>query len=211
VENDTLPDMIRCRHIVASAVVAVTMIATATPAAAHTADGLAGGFAAGFAHPVSGFDHMLAMVAVGLWGAFLGRPLVTLLPVIFPTVMAFGGTLGMMQAPMVPVEIGIAISVIALGTAVALRWRAPVWLALFGVGFFAVFHGYAHGAELPSMANPVAFSAGFVVATGLLHIAGVAIGLIASRPWGSAVLQTFGAAIAIVGVTYLLVATGLLA
>ncbi len=199
--------MIPRNRVVVPAIIAASLLCTATPAAAHSAEGLSGGFFAGFLHPVSGFDHMLAMIAVGLWGAFLGRPLIGLLPVIFPTVMAFGGVLGMMGAAMAPVEIGIAVSVLALGTAVALRWRAPVWIASLAVGIFAVFHGYAHGAELPSMADPVAFSAGFVVATGMLHVTGIVIGLIALRPAGTAVVRALGASIALAGIYYLLVAT----
>ncbi len=199
--------MIPRNRVVVPAIIATFLLCTATPAAAHSAEGLSGGFFAGFLHPVSGFDHVLAMVAVGLWGAFLGRPLIGLLPVIFPTVMAFGGVLGMMGAAMAPVEIGIAVSVLALGTAVALRWRAPIWIASLAVGIFAVFHGYAHGAELPSMADPVAFSAGFVVATGMLHVLGIVIGLIASRPAGTAVVRALGASIALAGIYYLLVAT----
>jgi urease accessory protein len=198
--------MIPRNRVVVPAIIATFLLCTATPAAAHSAEGLSGGFFAGFLHPVSGFDHVLAMVAVGLWGAFLGRPLIGLLPVIFPTVMAFGGVLGMMGAAMAPVEIGIAVSVLALGTAVALRWRAPIWIASLAVGIFAVFHGYAHGAELPSMADPVAFSAGFVVATGMLHVLGIVIGLIASRPAGTAVLRALGASIALAGIYYVLVA-----
>lgn len=199
--------MIPRNRVVVPAIIATFLLCTATPAAAHSAEGLSGGFFAGFLHPVSGFDHVLAMVAVGLWGAFLGRPLIGLLPVIFPTVMAFGGVLGMMGAAMAPVEIGIAVSVLALGTAVALRWRAPIWIASLAVGIFAVFHGYAHGAELPSMADPVAFSAGFVVATGMLHVTGIVIGLIALRPAGTAVVRALGASIALAGIYYLLVAT----
>ncbi len=182
-----------------------------TPAWAHSGAALSGGFLAGFVHPLSGFDHLLAMVAVGLWGAFLGRPLIVLLPVVFPTVMAIGGALGMVGAPMPPVEFGIAISVVLLGSAVAFGWRAPVWLASFAVAIFALFHGYAHGAELPSMADPVAFSLGFIVATGSLHVVGIAIGLIADRPNGRLVVRALGSMIAVTGLWYLAAASGLTA
>ncbi len=181
----------------------------AQPAWAHSNPFLAGGLLAGLEHPLSGPDHLLAMVAVGLWGAFLGRPLIILLPVIFPTVMAIGGALGMIGTPVPPVEIGIAVSVLTLGTAIALGWRAPVWPASIIVAMFAIFHGYAHGAELPSMADPIAFSLGFVVATGSLHVAGIAIGLIAQRPGGVMAIRGIGVAIAIAGVYYLSRATGL--
>jgi urease accessory protein len=188
---------------------AFAMLCSAQTASAHSDPRLAGGLVAGLEHPLSGPDHLLAMVAVGLWGAFLGRPLIVLLPVIFPTVMAFGGALGMIGAPMPPVEIGIALSLLALGGAIALGWRAPIWLASIIVAIFAIFHGYAHGTELPSMADPIAFSLGFVLATGSLHVAGIAIGLIARRPGGAAAIRGLGVAIALVGIYYLTAATGL--
>ena len=126
------------------------------PALAHTGTGLAGGFKSGFLHPLTGFDHLLAMVSVGLWGAFLGRPLIVALPVIFPAVMAIGGVLGMLNVPLPPVEIGIAVSVLVLGVAIAGALRAPIWAASAIVAVFAIFHGYAHGKELPSAATPSA-------------------------------------------------------
>lgn len=113
----------------------------AGPVSAHTGTGLAGGFGSGFVHPFSGFNHLLAMVSVGLWGAFLGPPLIVALPVIFPAVMAFGGVLGIMGVPLPPVEIGIAVSVAVLGAPIAGRVRPPVWLACAIVAVFAVFHG----------------------------------------------------------------------
>jgi len=183
---------------------AVLMLALqSSPALAHSAKSLSLGFVGGFLHPLSGPDHLLAMVSVGLWGAFLGRPLIYLLPVIFPTVMAFGGVLGMAQVPFPPVEIGIAISVMVLGGSILLRWSAPVWLASVIVGIFGLFHGYAHGLELPSMANPVSFSLGFVLATGLLHVLGILIGLLRERPGGERVLRGLGGVIALAGVWYL--------
>lgn len=178
---------------------AVLMATLPTAAAAHNAKSLSLGFTGGFLHPLSGPDHLLAMISVGLWGAFLGRPLIYLLPVVFPTVMAFGGVLGMAQLPFPRVEIGIAASVIVLGAAILLRWRAPVWLAALIVGVFGLFHGYAHGLELPSMANPVSFSLGFVLATGMLHVLGIFIGLARDRPGGETLLRAMGAVIAAAG------------
>jgi urease accessory protein len=187
----------------------VALMCSAQPVWAHSDARLAGGLLAGLEHPLSGPDHLLAMVAVGVWGAFLGRPLIALLPVIFPTVMAFGGALGMIGVPMPPVEIGIAASLVTLGAAIALGWRAPVWVASIVVAIFAIFHGYAHGVELPSMADPTAFSLGFVLATGSLHVAGIAIGLIARRPGGAIAVRGMGIAIALAGVYYVTLATGL--
>jgi urease accessory protein len=142
------------------------------------------------------------MVAVGLWGAFLGRPLIYLLPVIFPTVMAFGGALGMSGVPMPPIEIGIALSVLLLGCAIVFAINPPIWVAAVLVGIFAIFHGYAHGQELPSIADPIAFSVGFVLATGLLHLAGIGIGLVKDRRGGEAVVRSLGGGIALCGIWY---------
>ena len=178
----------------------------AGPASAHMGTGLPGGFLSGFEHPLSGFDHLLAMVSVGLWGAFLGRPLIIALPVIFPTVMAFGAALGMAHTPMPPVEIGIAVSVLTLGALIALAVKAPIWVACLIVGMFALFHGYAHGAELPSAADPVGYAVGFVLATGLLHVAGIGIGLLNNRPGGVVVTRSLGALVAAAGVYFLAVA-----
>lgn len=173
------------------------------PAYAHTGTGLAGGFFSGFLHPLSGFDHLLAMVSVGLWGAFLGRPLLYALPVIFPTVMAFGAVLGMANLPIPPVEIGIALSVLVLGAVIALGFRAPIWLASVIVAVFAIFHGYAHGKELPSAADPVGYSVGFVLCTGLLHVLGIGIGMVHARPGGVALTRLLGVGIAGAGVLFL--------
>ena len=175
----------------------------ATPAAAHTGTGLPGGVIAGFLHPLTGFDHMLAMVSVGLWGAFLGRPLIVALPVIFPAVMAFGAFLGMVDTPFPPVEVGIGASVLMLGGVIAAAWRAPVWAACAIVAVFALFHGYAHGKELPSAADPIGYAAGFVLSTGMLHVCGIGIGLLNNRPGGVRVTRILGGAIAITGIYFL--------
>jgi len=178
-------------------------LALAGPAVAHTAAGLPGGFAAGFAHPFGGADHLLATVAVGLWGAVLGRPLVYALPAAFPLMMVVGAVLAMFGAPAPPVEIGIALSALVLGTCVALAVRAPAGLALAMVGGFALFHGYAHGRELPSAADPLGYSAGFVLATGLLHLAGVAIAALSASPAGRWVTRALGVLVALAGAGFL--------
>ena len=190
-----------------SALLPLVLMAVATPAAAHEAASLSLSFGGGFLHPLSGPDHLLAMIAVGLWGAFLGRPLIYLLPVVFPTVMALGGVLGMAGVPFPPVELGIAASVIVLGAAILCRWQAPVWLAAPIVAVFGLFHGYAHGLELPSMADPLSFSLGFVAATGLLHVLGIALGLLRDRPGGERLLRLSGGLIAIAGCYFLAAAT----
>jgi urease accessory protein len=142
-------------------------------------------------------------VAVGLWGVFLGMPAIWLLPVVFPLVMALGGVLGIIGVPMIAVETGIATSAIVLGLMVALAARPPLWVAAVLVGAFAIFHGYAHGKQLPDGANAVAFSAGFVIATGLLHLCGIAFGLLTHWPTGRYAVRAAGGVIALVGVAYL--------
>ena len=178
-------------------------LALALPAFAHTGEGTVGGLIGGFTHPITGFDHVVAMVAVGLWGAFLGEPAIWLLPVVFPLVMVAGGMLGIMGVPLPGVEVGIACSAIVLGLMVALAVRPPLWVAAALVGIFAVFHGYAHGAELPDAADPVAFSIGFVIATGLLHLSGITIGLLTKWHWGKNLVRAAGGAIALAGVGFL--------
>ncbi len=186
-----------------SVVAALALLAPALPAHAHTGTGLAGGFLAGFAHPLSGADHLLAMVSVGLWGAFLGRPLVHLLPVVFPAMMVGGAMLGMYGAVLPSVEGGIALSVLVLGLCIAFAWKAPAWLAVSVVAFFALFHGYAHGHELPAAADPLGYSTGFVLATGLLHVAGIALGLLHARPLGVLATRGLGVAIGMAGLYFL--------
>src|SRR5689334_4720986 len=154
---------------------------TSLSAFAHTGD-VSGGFAGGFVHPLFGADHVAAMVAVGLWGAVLGPPAIVVLPVVFLLVMAAGGVFGILGLPLPGVEIGIAVSAALLGMMVALAARPPLWAAAVLVGVFAIFHGHAHGAELPPGADALAFSAGFVIATGCLHLAGIAFGLLARWP-----------------------------
>lgn len=188
--------------------VPVTALLVATglggPAEAHVGEGLAGGFASGFSHPLLGADHIVAMVAVGMWGAFLGAPAIWLLPVVFPLVMAGGGALGVLGVPMPAVETGIALSAVVLGLMVALAARPPLWVAAAIVGVFAIFHGYAHGAELPDAADPLAFSLGFVIATGLLHLLGIGIGLLVRWPAGRIAVRATGTAIALAGVVFLI-------
>jgi len=161
--------------------------------------GAAGGFATGFLHPVGGADHVLAMLAVGLWGAQLGSPALWVLPVAFPLVMALGGVAGIAGLPVPSVEVGIVASVVVLGAMIALDRRPPVAVAGVLVGAFAVFHGYAHGAELPGQTGAVAYSAGFVVATGLIHLTGIVLGFVIHLPRGAAVLRAGGTAIAATG------------
>jgi urease accessory protein len=170
---------------------------------AHPVKGEAIGFLTGFLHPISGLDHVVAMIAVGLWGAQLGAPAIWLLPVAFPIVMAFGGMLGLMGVPLPGTEIGIAASAIMLGAAVMLEVRPPLAVAAVVVSFFAIFHGHAHGSELPAGQSALLFSIGFVIATGCLHGVGISIGLIHKWPWGQRALRMAGGGVAAAGLFFM--------
>ena len=188
-----------------SKILSMTFLATLWPTLvwAHTEQGRAAGFLAGLHHPVSGLDHVLAMVSVGLWGAQLGPPAVWQLPVTFPMVMAFGGMLGLMGVPLPGVEVGIALSGVLLGLAVLVEWRPPPWMAGVMVGFFAIFHGHAHGTELPAGASGLLYSIGFVMATGTLHAVGIGIGTIHRWGWGRVALRVAGGLVALAGAVFL--------
>ena len=180
------------------------MITLAPAARAHVESGGASSLISGLLHPVTGLDHVVAMVAVGLWGAVLAAPAIWLLPVAFPMVMALGGLIGLLGLPLPGVEVGIAISGMVLGLLVALERRVPLGVALAIVGVFALFHGYAHGRELPDGANALLFSLAFVAATGLLHLVGILLGELRRWPVGRRLVQLLGAAITISGVWFLL-------
>lgn len=172
-------------------------------AAAHTDAGAGAGFVSGFLHPILGPDHVAAMVAVGLWGAILGAPAIWVLPVAFPLVMALGGALGVAGIDLPWIETGIAASALVIGLAVALAVRLPIAAAAAIVAVFAVFHGHAHGTEMPDAASPVAYAIGFVTGTGLLHLAGIAIGLLAVTAPGRLAVRGLGAVIALGGLGFL--------
>jgi urease accessory protein len=170
---------------------------------AHQETGQAAGFLAGLAHPVSGLDHVLAMVAVGLWGAVLGAPAIWVLPVAFPLVMAVGGLLGLLGIPLPGVELGIAISAVVLGGMVLAEARPPLGLAAAVVAFFAIFHGHAHGTEIAAGTSALFYSLGFVVATGLLHAAGIAIGVLHRWPAGRLLVRVAGGGVGLAGLFFL--------
>jgi urease accessory protein len=170
---------------------------------AHVHKGEAVSFLSGLKHPISGLDHVVAMIAVGLWGAQLGSPAIWVLPVAFPMVMAMGGMLGLLGVPLPGMEMGIAASAILLGAAVMMELRPPLALAAAVVGFFAIFHGYAHGSELPAGESGLLYSIGFVMATGCLHAAGISIGLVHRWDWGQRALRVAGAAIALAGLFFM--------
>jgi urease accessory protein len=182
---------------------ALVLLLFATPASAHVLQGQGSGFLSGVKHPISGLDHVLAMISVGLWGAQLGAPAVWLLPVTFPMVMAFGGFLGLVGIPLPGVEAGIALSAVLLGAMVACEARPPLWLAAALVGLFAIFHGNAHGTELPSGESGLLYSIGFVIATGCLHGVGIGISLVHRWAWGRIALRIAGAIVSACGIAFL--------
>ena len=177
------------------------LLLLSTSALAHQQGAVDGGsFLIGFGHPFGGLDHMLAMLAVGMWGARLGMPALWMLPVAFPMLMAVGGVMGILALPLPSIELGIALSVVVLGGVILASLKPPLWASLLIVSFFAVFHGYAHGAELPGQSDPLPYSVGFIVATGLIHLAGIGVGFVTRLPHGMVALRAGGGAIAAVGV-----------
>lgn len=193
------------------ALMVAALVALSEPALAHEQAGVGGGLVQGLLHPLTGVDHLIAMVAVGIWGAQLGLPAIWVLPITFPLVMAVGAVLGVMKIALPMPEVAIALSALVLGAAVAARLRLPFAAAAVVVAVFAIFHGHAHGAELPAAANPLAYGVGFVVATGLLHLAGITLGMLIRWPLGARLIQGVGAIIALLGGYFLAQSFGVIA
>jgi urease accessory protein len=170
---------------------------------AHVESGEAGGFMSGVTHPISGLDHVLAMVAVGLWGAQLGSPAMWMLPIAFPMMMAVGGMLGLIGVPVPGVEVGIAVSGIVLGVMVLGEVKTPLTAAMILVGIFAIFHGHAHGTELSEGQNAMLYSLGFVISTGTLHAVGIGIGTIHRWNVGQVLLRAAGGIVMLGGLYFL--------
>lgn len=181
------------------------LLAAAPAALAHEGSSLPyGSFIAGLAHPVLGVDHFLAMVSVGILSAQIGGRAIWTVPATFVSVMGVGGLLGWLDVGLTSIEFGIAFSVLILGLAIAADRKMPVLLAMVAVGIFAIFHGYAHGAEMPTVAAPVRYALGFMTGTAALHIAGVLMGDISQHyARGKILLRVAGAAIAGAGTWFL--------
>ena len=179
---------------------ALVFLGATAPALAHTGHSDAHGFVHGFIHPLGGLDHVLAMVAVGLFAAHLGGRALWAVPSAFVALMAVGGALGMNGVSLPYVETGIALSVVVFGLMLATGVALPVGLAAGLVGFFAIFHGQAHGAELPAGVSGVTYAAGFMIATAALHGAGIGLGLGAGRVASTKAVRIGGAAMAAAGV-----------
>ena len=155
----------------------LALAAFAAPALAHPGHTDTQSIAAGLLHPISGIDHVMVMIAVGIFAAQLGGRALYLLPLTFMCVMALGGIAGMAGLGLPFVETAIALSVLGMGVTVAMGWRLPIVSAMALVGTFAIFHGFAHGAEMPMQASGYAYGLGFVLATGSLHLAGIGLGI----------------------------------
>lgn len=167
---------------------------------AHVGVGQAGGFGHGFGHPLGGFDHICAMVAVGLWAAQTGGRAIWAVPLTFVTVMAFGGFLGMLHVGIPFIETGIVISVLTLGVFIAAAVRMPLIASILIVGLFATFHGHAHGEEMPETASGLAYAIGFVLATALLHAIGIGLGVGIQKISKPMVVRFAGVAIVLCGI-----------
>lgn len=166
---------------------------------AHTFAASGAGFSEGFAHPIGGLDHLLAMVAVGLWASQIDSRMLWRMPAAFIGMMTVGGWLGMAGLPVPAAELGVTGSVVLFGLLIALAPRMPVWLGMVIVGLFAVSHGYTHGAEMPQAASPFLYTLGFTFATALLHMIGATIGMAGRQGLRARVIRAGGAAIAASG------------
>ena len=197
--------LLPAKPLLASSLTIVFAAALASGASAHTFGAEGAGFAQGFAHPFGGIDHLLAMVAVGLWAAQRGGRALWAVPAAFVAMMALGGIAGALGLTLPLVELGIAVSLVVLGLAVTLSIRLPVAASALLVGLFALFHGHAHGGELPETASALAYGIGFVAATAALHGIGIGTGVLLKRDAGRLLVRLGGAGIAATGL--LLVAT----
>jgi urease accessory protein len=169
------------RHFRAFALAFLAVATMASPAMAHTFGAWGAGFPQGFLHPLLGVDHILAMVGVGFWAGQLGGRAMWLVPLSFVTAMVLGGMLGLGGVGLPAVELGIGGSIVLLGLLIAFQARMPLRYAMGTIAVFAIFHGFAHGAEAPEAADPVMYGAGFIMATALLHAIGVGLSRASGR------------------------------
>jgi urease accessory protein len=195
-------------HSKALAFLAAAAAAVAAPAIAfaHPGVGPVHDLVHGFAHPLTGLDHVIAMLAVGVFAAQLGGRALWLVPATFITVMAAAGIAGMLGVTIPYVETGIALSVVVLGAVIAFAVRVPVALAIAIAGLFAIFHGHAHGTEMPESASGILFGLGFITATAILHAIGIGFGMLIDRAAGGReIAQLAGGAAVVVGAVFLVV------
>jgi urease accessory protein len=185
------------------ALAAAVLAVTASAAQAHTGHPVDSA-GAGALHPLTGLDHLLAMLGVGIWAAHIGatggRRATWLVPASFVVVMALGAIVGLSGAKLPLAEAGIVGSVVLLGLLIASTPKLPLWLPMAVVALFAFCHGFAHGAEMPASSSALAYGVGFVAATIALHVAGIGIGLLARRLSGTVGLRLVGGAMALAGI-----------
>lgn len=188
-------------HCPAFAILALFALLLAFPslAHAHAGAGGAGEWMHGFLHPFSGLDHVCAMIAVGLWAAQMGGRAVWRVPLAFVSVMMLGGLLGMAAIPVTFIESGIVLSLLVLGVFIAAAVRLPLSVSIALVGVFALFHGYAHGVEMPQHAAGIGYVAGFILATALLHLSGIGVALSLKQLGRAKLLRVTGGAVALCG------------
>lgn len=187
-------------------VASIALCLMPTAAFAHVGVGNTSGLAHGFMHPLSGLDHQLAMILVGMFAYRLGGRALWLVPLTFVGVMALGGFLGVAGMPLPFVEVGIALSVIVLGAIVAFGVAAPIAVAMAVVGLFAIFHGHAHGSEMPLNTSGYEYGIGFMLATAVLHAAGIGIGMLigmASQTYGKTLYRAAGGVASVAGLALL--------
>ena len=187
--------------MIRSLIAALALACSAFPAFAHQASTESSAFLAGFLHPLGGLDHLLAMITVGLWAALQGGRAIWVWPTAFVSAMLAGAVLGMTGIPLPFVEPGILASTVVLGACVAFSVRAPLSVGAALIAAFAIVHGHAHGAEAPALGSPAEFAIGFALATAILHVAGLALGVGAVQARIPAAVRATGALAAAAGVS----------
>ena len=170
---------------------------------AHSLVNSNSGFGSGFSHPILGIDHFLAMLAVGIWGAQMGGRRIWSLPISFPLIMCIGAIIAIMKvSTFIFVEQIIALSVIALGFMIFVKWSPNEIIAIVMISVFAIFHGYAHGIELPKSNDPLSYIIGFVLSTGIIHLLGVGIGCFFEKFYNGKISKIIGLLIFIIGILF---------
>lgn len=177
------------------------LLAVFLPSAAHAHTGIgnASGFAVGLTHPLAGLDHMLAIIAVGIWSSQKGGRSLWAMPAAFVSMMVFGSIIGLAGIELPFIETGIALSVLILGLLITASARLPLAFSIAVISLFAIFHGHAHGAEIPAQASGLSYGAGFVLSTAMLHTAGIAAGILFKKLDKADFARYAGAAIAASG------------
>jgi urease accessory protein len=172
---------------------------------AHSLTNNSTGFGSGFSHPILGLDHFLAMLGVGIWGAQMGGRQIWSLPISFPIIMCVGAIISISNILTLRYEeYIIALSVVLLGAFIFCNWKTKEIIALMIISFIAIFHGYAHGSEIPKAIDPASFIIGFVISTGLIHVIGVLLGYTLINIYHGIISKLLGILISVIGVFLLI-------